>query len=76
MSQEIMGEEMDVRANATKQNDTYLFYQDDHCYQGCTKGLKFCANALEYKLSLDTSNVLIVLKTRLAKSMPVVTHYE
>ena len=40
------------------------------------KRLKLCANGLEYKLSLDTPNVSIALKTRLAKPMPVVTHYE
>ena len=32
MSQEIMGEDMDVTANPTKQKDTCLFCQDDHRY--------------------------------------------
>ena len=38
--------------------------------------MQFCANALEYKLSLNTPNVSTALKTRLSKSMSVVRHYE
>ena len=69
MSQEIMGEDMDVAANATKKNDTCLFCQDDHRYPRCKIRLKLCANALEYKLSLNTPTVSIALETSLVKSM-------
>ena len=71
-----MGDDMDVTANATKQKELCLFCQDDHCYPRCKIRLKLCANALEYKLSLDTRTVSISLKTRLAKPIPVVTYYE
>ena len=76
ISREIFGEQMDNTVNATKQKDTCLFYQANHRYLGFNIRLNFCAESLEYKLSLDTPNVSIALMTRLAKSMPVVTHYE
>ena len=60
----------------TNQEDKCLFYQENHCYPGCKKSLALCSAALEYTLSLNTPNVVIVLTTRLAKSMPVVTCYE
>ena len=38
--------------------------------------MTFCDESFEYKLRLDTPNVPIILRTKLAKSMPVVTYYE
>ena len=40
------------------------------------KRLTWCSGSLEYKIGLDTQNVSIALKTRLATSMPVVIHDE
>ena len=53
-----------------------MLCEEDHRYIGCKKQIHFCANALEYKPSLDTPHVSIALQTRLAKPMPVVTHYK
>ena len=76
MPQHIIWQQIDVTANVIEQKDTRLFCQEDHCCPGCKKWLRFCGNALEYTLSLNTPSISIAAKAILSKSMPVVTDYK